>query len=94
MWNLFVVCLFILSTRVSSDMSTCARMNDYGMGKIAQGLCITSCSVQNCGTGHCENREIGKRSVREKRQTRPTCVCSRCGLGSSTKLTDFIGAFL
>ncbi|XP_037042586.1 uncharacterized protein LOC119078944 [Bradysia coprophila] len=50
--------------------TSCARMNDGAAGeKVAQGLCISSCKFQNCGTGKCEYRG------------RPVCVCSRCASG-------------
>uniref|UniRef100_UPI0009B4EB91 Antibacterial factor-related peptide 2 n=1 Tax=Caenorhabditis elegans TaxID=6239 RepID=UPI0009B4EB91 len=52
------------------DFSTCARMDVPILKKAAQGLCITSCSMQNCGTGSCK-----------KRSGRPTCVCYRCANG-------------
>ncbi|CAI5439293.1 unnamed protein product [Caenorhabditis angaria] len=57
------------------DFSTCARMDIPGLNKVAQGLCITSCSVQNCGTGTCQ-----------KRKNRPTCVCYRCAKGGNVPL--------
>ncbi|VDD96024.1 unnamed protein product [Enterobius vermicularis] len=53
--------------------TSCARMDVPGMSKAAQGLCISSCKFQNCGTGHCE-----------KRSGRPVCVCSRCDVGGGS----------
>ncbi len=46
-------------------------MNDGQMGAYAARLaCISSCKIQNCGTGYCQVRN-----------GRKTCVCSRCGNG-------------
>ncbi|KAJ6638020.1 Antibacterial factor-related peptide 2 [Pseudolycoriella hygida] len=71
--TIVLACLVILATTSSAQtvFTTCARMNDGPIGaKVAQGLCIVSCSLQNCGTGTCQYRG------------RPVCVCSRCGVGS------------
>ncbi|EGT52624.1 hypothetical protein CAEBREN_15906 [Caenorhabditis brenneri] len=64
--------LFSLDSLISKlpHKSTCARMDVPVLDKAARGLCITSCSMQNCGTGYCQ-----------KRSGRPTCVCSRCANG-------------
>uniref|UniRef100_A0A0M3ICU6 Knot1 domain-containing protein n=2 Tax=Ascaris TaxID=6251 RepID=A0A0M3ICU6_ASCLU len=72
MKTIVVVFLFVAVVAVTSaiDFSSCARMDVPGLNKVAQGLCISSCKYQNCGTGHCE-----------KRGGRPTCVCGRCGTG-------------
>ncbi|VDO67285.1 unnamed protein product [Heligmosomoides polygyrus] len=56
-------------------LSTCARMDVPVLSKAARAACITSCSVQNCGTGYCENRG-----------GRKTCVCSRCANGGNVPL--------
>ncbi|CAI5439310.1 unnamed protein product [Caenorhabditis angaria] len=83
----FLVFLMILSLSSKIvfgqklDFSSCARMDVPGLNKVAQGLCITSCSVQNCGTGTCQ-----------KRGGRPTCVCSRCANGGNVPVGDVIGA--
>ncbi|RCN47308.1 hypothetical protein ANCCAN_06596 [Ancylostoma caninum] len=53
-------------------LSTCARMDVPVLEKGARLACIASCSVQNCGTGYCENRG-----------GRKTCVCSRCKNGGN-----------
>ncbi|CAB3407126.1 unnamed protein product [Caenorhabditis bovis] len=60
-------------------LTTCARMNTPILSKAAQGLCITSCSTQNCGTGTCK-----------KRKGRPVCVCSRCAKGGNVPLGSVI----
>ncbi|KAK5985892.1 ABF-2 [Trichostrongylus colubriformis] len=60
-------------------LSTCARMDVPILDKAARAACITSCSVQNCGTGYCENRG-----------GRKTCVCSRCASGGNVPLEDLI----
>nr|BAA11943.1 ASABF [Ascaris suum]BAA89497.1 ASABF-alpha [Ascaris suum] len=65
-----VLLVIFASTNAAVDFSSCARMDVPGLSKVAQGLCISSCKFQNCGTGHCE-----------KRGGRPTCVCDRCGRG-------------
>ncbi|VDK27406.1 unnamed protein product [Anisakis simplex] len=49
------------------DISTCARMDEGALDKASQGLCISSCKLQNCATGYCRERN-----------GRPKCVCSRC----------------
>ncbi|CAP31030.1 Protein CBR-ABF-2 [Caenorhabditis briggsae] len=68
----FLLFTFLCVSHISAgiDFSTCARMDVPVLDKAARGLCITSCSMQNCGTGYCE-----------KRRGRPTCVCSRCANG-------------
>uniref|UniRef100_A0A8R1I8A2 Uncharacterized protein n=3 Tax=Caenorhabditis japonica TaxID=281687 RepID=A0A8R1I8A2_CAEJA len=77
---LIVLISFILSPAMAGiDFSTCARMDISGLDKVARGLCITSCSMQNCGTGYCE-----------KRGGRPTCVCSRCANGGGNIPLDAI----
>ncbi|ETN78874.1 hypothetical protein NECAME_02738 [Necator americanus] len=60
-------------------LSTCARMDVPILDKAARAACITSCSIQNCGTGYCENRG-----------GRKTCVCSRCANGGNVPLEDLI----
>ncbi|KAL6728193.1 hypothetical protein ANCDUO_09511 [Ancylostoma duodenale] len=60
-------------------LSTCARMDVPILDKAARAACITSCSVQNCGTGYCENRG-----------GRKTCVCSRCANGGNVPLEALI----
>ncbi|CAJ0595284.1 unnamed protein product [Cylicocyclus nassatus] len=60
-------------------LTTCARMDVPILDKAARAACITSCSVQNCGTGYCENRK-----------GRKTCVCSRCANGGNVPLEDLI----
>ncbi|WKX92616.1 hypothetical protein Q1695_010557 [Nippostrongylus brasiliensis] len=60
-------------------LSTCARMDVPILDKAARAACITSCSVQNCGTGYCENRG-----------GRKTCVCSRCANGGNVPLETLI----
>ncbi|KHJ78923.1 hypothetical protein OESDEN_21448 [Oesophagostomum dentatum] len=61
-------------------LSTCARMDVPILDKAARAACITSCSIQNCGTGYCENRG-----------GRKTCVCSRCANGGNVPLEQLIG---
>ncbi|VDM68619.1 unnamed protein product [Strongylus vulgaris] len=56
-------------------LSTCARMDVPVLEKVAHGACITSCSIQNCGSGHCEMRG-----------GRKTCVCTRCANGGNVPL--------
>uniref|UniRef100_A0A915CA21 Uncharacterized protein n=1 Tax=Parascaris univalens TaxID=6257 RepID=A0A915CA21_PARUN len=70
----FIV-LFVVVVAVNSavDFSSCARMDVPGLSKVAQGLCISSCKYQNCGTGFCV-----------KRGGRPTCVCNRCPRGGGS----------
>ncbi|XGW24620.1 hypothetical protein V3C99_006224 [Haemonchus contortus] len=75
------VLLAVLADVVISDvyLSTCARMDVPVLDKAARAACITSCSVQNCGTGYCENRG-----------GRKTCVCSRCADGGNVPLDVLI----
>ncbi|KAF1770342.1 hypothetical protein GCK72_002160 [Caenorhabditis remanei] len=68
--TLLFALLLVSYAAAGIDFSTCARMDVPVLDKAARGLCITSCSMQNCGTGYCE-----------KRSGRPTCVCSRCANG-------------
>ncbi|KAF1756992.1 hypothetical protein GCK72_013447 [Caenorhabditis remanei] len=68
--RLLLFTLLFVSLTTSIDLTTCARMDVPILSKAARGLCITSCSMQNCGTGNCQ-----------KRGGRPTCVCSRCAKG-------------
>ncbi|KJH47232.1 hypothetical protein DICVIV_06686 [Dictyocaulus viviparus] len=70
---IFCVIFNIASSRMY--LSTCARMDMPIMDKAARGACITSCSMQNCGTGYCQNRG-----------GRKTCVCSRCTTGGNVPL--------
>ncbi|PAV75671.1 hypothetical protein WR25_15167 [Diploscapter pachys] len=72
-----VVALQFVSAAI--DFSTCARMDVPILNKVARGLCITSCSAQNCGTGYCR-----------KRRGRPTCVCSRCADGGNVPLDQLV----
>nr|CDJ84720.1 ASABF-zeta [Haemonchus contortus] len=78
---LLCVLLAVLADVVISDvyLSTCARMDVPVLDKAARAACITSCSVQNCGTGYCENRG-----------GRKTCVCSRCADGGNVPLDVLI----
>ncbi|EPB71609.1 hypothetical protein ANCCEY_09323 [Ancylostoma ceylanicum] len=76
--NRLVICLLLLAVvDVASQiyLSTCARMDVPILEKAARAACITSCSIQNCGTGYCENRG-----------GRKTCVCSRCADGGNVPL--------
>ncbi|VDO15830.1 unnamed protein product [Haemonchus placei] len=77
--NLLLMCLLlaVVSDVVVSAvyLTTCARMDVPVLAKAARAACITSCSVQNCGTGYCENR-----------RGRKTCVCSRCANGGNVPL--------
>uniref|UniRef100_A0A915CI57 Uncharacterized protein n=1 Tax=Parascaris univalens TaxID=6257 RepID=A0A915CI57_PARUN len=68
----FIV-LFVVAVNSAVDFTSCARMNVPGLSKVAQGLCISSCKYQNCGTGSCV-----------RRGGRPTCVCSRCSSGGGS----------
>ncbi|PIC33060.1 hypothetical protein B9Z55_013176 [Caenorhabditis nigoni] len=68
--NLLISLLVFTSLTVAIDLSSCARMDVPILKKAAHGLCITSCSMQNCGTGNCQ-----------KRKGRPTCICYRCAKG-------------
>ncbi|VDO66756.1 unnamed protein product [Heligmosomoides polygyrus] len=81
--NRLPVCLLIAvgSSVVLGEiyLSTCARMHTPILEKVARAACITSCSLQNCGTGYCEDRE-----------GRGTCVCSRCANGGNIPLEDLI----
>uniref|UniRef100_A0A0M3IDE2 Laminin EGF-like domain-containing protein n=1 Tax=Ascaris lumbricoides TaxID=6252 RepID=A0A0M3IDE2_ASCLU len=54
-------------------LTSCARMDTPVLSKAAQGLCITSCKYQNCGTGFCQ--KVGGR---------PTCTCRRCANGGGS----------
>uniref|UniRef100_A0AC34R1M1 Uncharacterized protein n=1 Tax=Panagrolaimus sp. JU765 TaxID=591449 RepID=A0AC34R1M1_9BILA len=69
-----LLALFAVLLAVSADekliFTSCARMDVPFLDKIAQGLCISSCKFQNCGTGACK-----------KREGRPVCFCSRCDNG-------------
>ncbi|CAF1311638.1 unnamed protein product, partial [Adineta steineri] len=50
---------------------SCNRMNDDQFHTYASRLTrISSCKVQNCGTGYCQTGN-----------NRKTCVCSRCADG-------------
>ncbi|KIH60517.1 hypothetical protein ANCDUO_09233 [Ancylostoma duodenale] len=77
--NRLLICLALLAfadVAVSGVyLSTCARMDVPILEKGARLACIASCSVQNCGTGYCENRG-----------GRKTCVCSRCDVGGNFPL--------
>ncbi|EGT34304.1 hypothetical protein CAEBREN_22403 [Caenorhabditis brenneri] len=69
----FFASALIVTVTAEGDLSTCARMDVPILDKVARGLCIASCSIQNCGTGDCQ-----------KRQGRPTCVCDRCANGGGS----------
>ncbi|KIH45719.1 hypothetical protein ANCDUO_24237 [Ancylostoma duodenale] len=81
--NRFLLCLalFAILGLASSQfyLTTCARMDTPILDKAARAACITSCSIQNCGTGYCENR-----------RGRKTCVCSRCANGGNVPLDVLI----
>ncbi|CAL2039793.1 unnamed protein product [Caenorhabditis brenneri] len=68
--SIILFSVFLVFPITAIDLSTCARMDIPVLSKAARGLCISSCSMQNCGTGNCQ-----------KRSGRPTCVCSRCARG-------------
>ncbi|KAK6739819.1 hypothetical protein RB195_008360 [Necator americanus] len=74
---LFYLTIFVLVDVAVSQiyLTTCARMDVPILDKAARAACITSCSIQNCGTGYCE-----------KRGGRKTCVCSRCANGGNVPL--------
>ncbi|EFP09452.1 hypothetical protein GCK72_009686 [Caenorhabditis remanei] len=75
---LLVFIVFVAISGVfSQDLASCARMDT--MEKVARAACIGSCTIQNCATGYCE-----------KRNGRPTCVCSRCAFGSNIPLDKLI----
>ncbi|PIO65083.1 hypothetical protein TELCIR_13263 [Teladorsagia circumcincta] len=81
--NCLLLCLFLAITvnvvMGQIYLSTCARMDTPILDKAARAACITSCSIQNCGTGYCENRG-----------GRKTCVCSRCANGGNVPLEELI----
>ncbi|PIO69406.1 hypothetical protein TELCIR_08767, partial [Teladorsagia circumcincta] len=81
--NRLLLCLFLaITVNVAMGqiyLSTCARMDTPILDKAARAACITSCSIQNCGTGYCENRG-----------GRKTCVCSRCANGGNVPLEELI----
>ncbi|XGW24523.1 hypothetical protein V3C99_006167 [Haemonchus contortus] len=60
-------------------LTTCARMDVPVLDKGAAALCITSCSIQNCGTGVCKNSK-----------GRKTCICYRCANGGNVPLEDLV----
>uniref|UniRef100_A0A915A2Y8 Uncharacterized protein n=1 Tax=Parascaris univalens TaxID=6257 RepID=A0A915A2Y8_PARUN len=68
-----VLLVAVVAVTTALDFSSCARMDVPGLNKVAQGLCISSCKYQNCGTGSCV-----------RRRGRKTCVCSRCGGGGGS----------
>uniref|UniRef100_A0A915CIV3 Uncharacterized protein n=1 Tax=Parascaris univalens TaxID=6257 RepID=A0A915CIV3_PARUN len=68
-----VLLVAVVAVTTALDFSSCARMDVPGLSKVAQGLCISSCKYQNCGTGSCV-----------RRRGRKTCVCSRCGGGGGS----------
>ncbi|ETN79378.1 hypothetical protein NECAME_09876 [Necator americanus] len=74
---LFYLTIFVLVDVAVSQiyLTTCARMDVPILDKAARAACITSCSIQNCGTGYCE-----------KRGGRKTCMCSRCANGGNVPL--------
>ncbi|KAK6731362.1 hypothetical protein RB195_007686 [Necator americanus] len=78
---LLCLALFALFGFISPQvyLTTCARMDVPVLSKAARAACIASCSLQNCGTGYCENRG-----------GRKTCVCSRCANGGNVPLDALI----
>uniref|UniRef100_A0A7I4XU46 Uncharacterized protein n=1 Tax=Haemonchus contortus TaxID=6289 RepID=A0A7I4XU46_HAECO len=78
---LFLIMSVISTITVSQFyLSTCARMDVFLLDKAARAACITSCSIQNCGTGYCKNRS-----------GRKTCVCYRCANGGNVPLDSLVG---
>ncbi|PIO68463.1 hypothetical protein TELCIR_09749 [Teladorsagia circumcincta] len=78
---LFALVFVVVHNIVSGQLylSTSARMDMFLLDQAARAACIASCSVQNCGTGYCENRG-----------GRKTCVCSRCSNGGNVPLEELI----
>ncbi|VDO12530.1 unnamed protein product [Haemonchus placei] len=79
---LFLLIMFAIFNITVSQfyLSTCARMDVFLLDKAARAACITSCSIQNCGTGYCK-----------KRSGRKTCVCYRCANGGNVPLDSLVG---
>ncbi|VDD96638.1 unnamed protein product [Enterobius vermicularis] len=67
---LFLALFLFAFANAEIYLSSCARMDTPVLSKVAQGLCISSCKYQNCGTGSCK-----------KRSGRTVCVCNRCANG-------------
>lgn len=56
---------FVFLACLATNSFYAAEGISCGVGRPA---CVTSCMVQNCATGYCDNG---------------TCVCSRCDVGPS-----------